>query len=148
MTLVVRIFCLFYLYYFAFSALTLLVGWQEGHPACKKTEWWGFGKVICLERDADLVLPFWYQLTRVVPDKGPLNGCVCVCVSVTITCSTALDSQSRNLANPLSHTHICCTDPRHLIFSLFYFSPISITVMLTVVFKHKDISILGEKEKT
>jgi len=24
----------------AFSALTLLVGWQEGHPACKK---WGDG---------------------------------------------------------------------------------------------------------
>jgi len=22
----------------AFSALMLLVGWQEGHPACKKTE--------------------------------------------------------------------------------------------------------------
>ena len=22
--------------FFAFSALTLLVGWQEGHPACKK----------------------------------------------------------------------------------------------------------------
>jgi len=22
---------------FAFSAFTLLVGWQEGHPACKKT---------------------------------------------------------------------------------------------------------------
>ena len=28
-----------------------------------------------------LVLPFWYRLTRVVPEKGPLNGCVCVCVS-------------------------------------------------------------------
>ena len=25
-----------------------------------------------------LVLPFWYRLTRVVPDKGPLNGCVSV----------------------------------------------------------------------
>jgi len=24
----------------SFSALTLLVGWQEGHLACKKTEWW------------------------------------------------------------------------------------------------------------
>jgi len=24
---------------FAFSALTLLVGRQEGHPACKKLEW-------------------------------------------------------------------------------------------------------------
>jgi len=33
----------------AFSALTLLVGRQEGHPACKKLEWWGTGMVICLE---------------------------------------------------------------------------------------------------
>ena len=33
----------------AFSALTLLVvGWQEGHPACKKTEQWVAGVVICL----------------------------------------------------------------------------------------------------
>ena len=24
-----------------------------------------------------LVFPFWYWLTRVVPDKGPLSGCVC-----------------------------------------------------------------------
>ena len=52
--------------------------------------------VICLERGADLHmvqlmplpltvscfskmqigLPFWYRLTRVVPDKGRLNGCV------------------------------------------------------------------------
>ena len=38
----------------AFSALMLLVGWQEGHPACKKIEWWGAGMVICLERCAGL----------------------------------------------------------------------------------------------
>jgi len=44
-----------------FSALTLLVGRQEGHPACKKLS----GRV-------------WYRLTWVVPDKGPLNVCVCV----------------------------------------------------------------------
>ena len=74
---------------FAFSALTLLVGQQEGHPSCKKKlEWWGTGMVICLERDADLhmaqlmplpltvsvksrlVLPFWYRLTWVVPEKS------------------------------------------------------------------------------
>ena len=35
-------------------ALTLLVGRQERHPACKKTEWWCAGVVICLERCADL----------------------------------------------------------------------------------------------
>ena len=39
---------------FAFSALTLLVGRQEGHPDCKKTEWWGAGVVICLEQGVDL----------------------------------------------------------------------------------------------
>jgi len=38
----------------ASSALTLLVGRQEGHPAFKKLEWWGAGMVICLERGADL----------------------------------------------------------------------------------------------
>jgi len=73
----------------AFSALTLLVGRQEGHPACKKLSG------ICLERDADLHtaqlmpslpltvscfskiqigLPFLYRFSRVVPEKGPLNG--------------------------------------------------------------------------
>jgi len=72
--------------------LTLLVGRQEGHPACEKLEWWGAGVVIviCLERGADLHmaqqmplpltvscfskiqigLPFWYRLTWVVPEKG------------------------------------------------------------------------------
>ena len=38
----------------SFSALTLLVGRHEGHPACKKTEWRAAGVVICLERWADL----------------------------------------------------------------------------------------------
>ena len=36
----------------SFSALTLLVGRQEGHPAYKKTDWGGVGVVICLERGA------------------------------------------------------------------------------------------------
>jgi len=39
----------------AFSALTLF-GWQEGHPACKKTEWRGVSVVICLGRGADLCM--------------------------------------------------------------------------------------------
>ena len=85
----------------AFSASTLLVGRQEGHPAWKKTERWGAGVVICLERGADLHMAQWIPLPltvscfskiqigftflvpahpRVVPDKGPLNVCVCVCV--------------------------------------------------------------------
>jgi len=38
----------------AFSALMLLVGWQEEHPVSKKIEWWGAGVVVCLEQGADL----------------------------------------------------------------------------------------------
>ena len=35
-------------------------------------------------------LAFWYRLTRVVPDKGPLNVCVCVraCVCVCVCCAS------------------------------------------------------------
>ena len=37
-----------------FSALMLLVGRQEGHPACKKLSGGGAGMIICLEQGADL----------------------------------------------------------------------------------------------
>ena len=40
----------------AFCAMCYSIsGWAVGrHPACKKTEWWGAGVVICLRRGADL----------------------------------------------------------------------------------------------
>jgi len=83
-------------YSFAFSALTLLVGRQEGHPACKKLSggvlawlsvWSELQTCICpswrhchslsfASVKSRLVLPFWYQLTWVVLEKGLLNGCV------------------------------------------------------------------------
>jgi len=47
-----------------------LVGRQEGHPACKKTEWLGAGVVICAYGPADATATHWYQLTQAVPDKG------------------------------------------------------------------------------
>jgi len=87
---------------FFFSALTLLVWRQEGHPACKKTEWWVASVVICLELGADLHMAQLMPLPLSVscfskiqigstflvpahlgsPGKGPLNGCVCVCVII------------------------------------------------------------------
>ena len=78
--------------------------WLGGRKGIRpvKTEWWGVGVVICWSEvqtcsciwpswcrwhslslasvKSRLVLPFWYRLTWVVPEKGPLNGCVCVCV--------------------------------------------------------------------
>jgi len=78
----------------------LLVGRQEGHPAYKKTEWWGGGVVICVERGADLHMAQLMPVPLTVscfskiqigftflvpahlgsPGKGPFNGCVCVLV--------------------------------------------------------------------
>jgi len=88
----------------AFSALTLLVGRQEGHLACKKLSggvlawlsvwskvqtciwpsWCHCYSLSLASVKSSLVLPFWYRPTRVVTDKGPLNGCVCLCVCVTL----------------------------------------------------------------
>ena len=98
----------------AFSALMLLIGWQEGHPACKKLSggvlawlsiwselqtciWPGLCHCHSLSLasvKSRLVLPFWYWLIRVVPDKWPLNGCVCVCVSWSIGLSAARTMRS------------------------------------------------------
>ena len=78
----------------SFSALTLLVGRQEGHLACKKTGCCrgclsgarcrlAYGPAddttthSLASVKSTLVIPFRYRLTRVVPEKGPLNGCVC-----------------------------------------------------------------------
>jgi len=58
-----HIYCVFVAIWLAFSALMLLVGRQEGHLACKKTEWWGAGMVICLERGADLHMAQLMPLT-------------------------------------------------------------------------------------
>ena len=40
-----------------------------------------------------LGLPFWYRLTQVVPEKGPLNGCVCVCNCTASTNILCIDSR-------------------------------------------------------
>jgi len=41
----------------AYSVLMLLVGQREGHPACKKLEWWDAGMVVCLGQGADCIWP-------------------------------------------------------------------------------------------
>ena len=81
----------------AFSALTLLVGRQEGHPSCKKlrggvlawlsvwsevqtcigSSWCHCHSLSLASVKSRLVLPFWYRFTWIVPEKWPLNGCVC-----------------------------------------------------------------------
>ena len=93
---------------YPFSALTLLVGRQEGHPACKKLEWWGAGVVICLERGVDLHMAQLMPLpltvscfskiqigfTFLVPAHPGSPGqravkSVCVCLLLTEKCQTA-----------------------------------------------------------
>ena len=73
-----------------------LVGRQEEHPASKKLSggvlawlsvwsevqtciwpsWCHCHYLSLASVKSWLVLPFWYRLTQVVPEKGPLNGCM------------------------------------------------------------------------
>jgi len=112
---------------YAFSALTLLVGRQQGHPACKKLS--GAGVVMCLGRGADLhmallmplrltiscssksrlALPSWFylwcRLTRMVPYKiqeGRKRLCVCVCKSNRVLVTLPNDNQFSKLFHLLS----------------------------------------------
>ena len=87
--------------------------------------------VICLEQGADLhmaqlmplpltvscfskiqmVLPFWYRFTRVVPDKGPLNVCIIIIIFLV---------QFRILDRSISHCRILgkpCARPALIIAS-------------------------------
>ena len=80
-----------------------VVGQQEGHPACKKTEWWSAGVAVCLEQDANLhmsqLMPLLLTVscftkihtgfTFLVPANLDSPGkravkrvCVCVCLGL------------------------------------------------------------------
>ena len=104
-------------YVFAFSALTLLVGQQEGHSACKKLgggvlawlsvwsemqtciwpSWCHCHSLSLASVKSRLVLPFWYRPTWVVPEKGPLNGCACVCYFLCYSAVSGCDLWSVDL---------------------------------------------------
>ena len=101
------------------SALTLLVGRQEGHPACKKqsggvlawlsvwsevqtciwSSWCHSHSLSLAPVKSRLVLPIWYQLTQVVLEKRPLNDCS--------SCAThTYSSQSDHVMAKASHKHL------------------------------------------
>ena len=106
----------------AFSALTLLVGRQEGHPACKKQSggvlawlsvwsevqtciwpsWCHCHSLSLAPVKSRLVLPFWYRLTRVVPEKGPLNVCVLVGQFYMKSLTSRLQAKSRSFVTCLT----------------------------------------------
>jgi len=112
---------------YAFSALTLLIGRQEGYPA-----WWGAGVIICLWRGAHLHtvqlmplpftvcsfskiqidLPFWYRLIWVVPEKGPLNVCMC---AVEVCLQNSAHINSLDFAVGSCFSEIFCVKSRETI---------------------------------
>jgi len=101
----------------AFSALTLLVGRHEGHPACKIAEWWSAGVVMCLEGGADLHMAQLMPLpltvscfskiqigfTFLVPTHPGIPGqravkrvCVCVCAIILTATKEQINYQLKH----------------------------------------------------
>jgi len=85
------------------------LSWGEVQIACIRSSW-------CHRRPktpsslasfkSRLVLPFWYRLTQVVPEKRPLNGCSSVVHTFHIAnvriVYTAVVAQSRAVHQPTS----------------------------------------------
>jgi len=61
------------------GVLAWLSVWSEVHT-CIWPSWCQCHSLSLASVKSRLVLPFWYWLTWVVPDKAPLNGCVHVCI--------------------------------------------------------------------
>ena len=55
---------------------------------------------------------FWYRPTRVVPDKGPLNGCVCV-ISTAMQAAYNTDSRSMSPLKSVRAESLSCTVGPH-----------------------------------
>jgi len=119
-----------------------LAGWQEGHPARKKTEWWGAGMVSCLERDADLHMAQLMPLPLTVlcfskiqigftflvpahpgsPGKRPLNGYVYVCVismnARKRVCSSQIFKVLPQQYAKVSSVHVKCKSHLYIFFNV------------------------------
>ena len=76
-----------------FSALTLLVGRQEGHPACKKLSG---GMVICLGRGADLHMAHFSKIRIGFTFLVPVHPC-----------SPGQRADKRVLYEQFLHFHVC-----------------------------------------
>jgi len=89
-----------------------------------------------------LVLHFWYRLTRLVPDKGPLNGCVWLQIKVSsFSCQIYCTMQERTHGkrmkwrNAYYHCIASCVRPKHP-----YFTPHEVTSpTVTINLTDKDI---------
>ena len=84
---------------------------QAGCPSCRPTN--SVKALSLVPVKFRLVLPFWYRLTRVVPDKGPLDGCVCVYVCVCECGYSALSSRTANALDALVSRVLYCTWSYH-----------------------------------
>jgi len=78
------------------GVLAWLSVWSEVHT-CIWPSWCHCHSLSLASAKSRLVLPFWYQPTRVVKDKGPSNVCVCVCVQKQNTETNHLKQQPDHL---------------------------------------------------
>ena len=138
------------------------VGWQqEGHPACKKLSggvlawlsvwskvqtciwpsWCHCHSLSPASVKSRLVLPYWYRLTWVVPDKGPLNVCVCV---HELGCKTATNwlrdegevivasEKDSTVWWNLWYERVCSTSTWHIHWSSYTASRVSYNLFVTL----------------
>ena len=149
----------------AFSALTLLYRWQEGHPSCKRLSggvlawlsawsevqtciwpsWCHCHSLSLPSVKSRLVLPFWYRPTWVVPEKGPLNRCVCVCVWTIANCRR-YDTE-KNIANTRCRSSAEGSCLQQTLLLSLYYSKWSWTTVLTNTDLYSDGKLSSQNDR-
>ena len=115
--------------------------WLEGHPACKKQRVWVLALLsvwsevqTCIwpswchchslslaSVKSRLVLPFWYRITLVVTEKGPLNWCVCLALDLWRHCDRFSYCHSHNnkcMCLTIANVHIFALNHWMYLYSL------------------------------
>ena len=109
--------------------LAWLSVWSEVQT-CIWPSWFHCRSLSLASVKSRLVLPFWYRLTRVVPEKGPLNGCVCVCAAVDQWCP-------RRILNIRWHNFVRNADIRRIINQPPFHPSLSPVVSLSLGILHE-----------
>jgi len=94
--------------YFLTYLLSYISFWSEVQT-CMWSSWCHCHSLSLASVTPTLVLHFWYHLTWLAPDKGPLNGCCCWYMVCGVRHGNIVSKWLRHiLANPCDvHTHVC-----------------------------------------
>ena len=93
------------------TVLVWLFVWSKVQT-CIWTTWCHCHSLSLASVKSRLVLPFWYQLTWVVPEKGPLNRCLCMFGDISVNAKQRIRFDKK-ISGSLGHSYLTFDTESH-----------------------------------